>query len=74
MILVTKTSDQTRQRVCVCVCEFIKLHITAQSGSVILVIPPRGGSMCMCSLVVGGAALEPSFVLFCCCYNMYKIG
>ena len=39
MILVTKTSDQTRQRdVCVCVCIFIKLHITAQSGLVILVI------------------------------------
>ena len=50
MILVTKTSDQTRQ-VCVCVCVFIKLHITAQSGPVILVIlciridPPKGGSM-----------------------------
>ena len=27
MILITKTSDQTRQRVCVCVCVFIKLHI-----------------------------------------------
>ena len=57
MILVTKTSDQARQRgytlssvkcvyvrvnVCVdvwmCVCVFIKLHITAQSGPVILVI------------------------------------
>ena len=39
MILVTKTSDQTRQRgVCVCVCVFIKLHITTQSGPVILVI------------------------------------
>ena len=40
MILVTKTSDQTQQRVfvCVCVCVFIKLHITAQSGLVILVI------------------------------------
>ena len=62
MILVTKTSHQARQRegvfvcVCVCVCVFIKLHITAQSGSVILVIPPRGGSMCMCSLVVGGGS------------------
>ena len=33
MILVTKTSDQARHRVCVCV--FIKLHITAQSGPVI---------------------------------------
>ena len=36
---------------CVCVCVFIKLHITAQSGLVILVIlchcvdPPKGGSM-----------------------------
>ena len=42
MILVTKTSDQTRQRdtlsLLVCVCVFIKLHITAQSGLVILVI------------------------------------
>ena len=53
MILVTKTSDQARQRgqvcvwgggrgggrgVCVCVCVFIKLHITTQSGPVILVI------------------------------------
>ena len=35
MILITKTSDQTR---CVCVCVFIKLHITTQSGPVILVI------------------------------------
>ena len=33
MILVTKTSDQT-----LCVCVFIKLHITAQSGPVILVV------------------------------------
>ena len=34
--LVTKTSDQTRQRGCVyvCVCVFIKLHIVAQSGPV----------------------------------------
>ena len=59
MILITKTSDQTRQRghalsivqfllklrvpsapppVCMYVCIFIKLHITAQSGLVILVI------------------------------------
>ena len=33
MILVTKTSDQTRQRghtLSVCVCVFTKLHITAQ--------------------------------------------
>ena len=37
MILVTKTSDQTRC-VFVCVCVFIELHITAQSGPVILVI------------------------------------
>ena len=47
MILITKTSDQTRQRghalstcticmyVCMYVCIFIKLHITAQSGPVI---------------------------------------
>ena len=34
MILITKTSDQT----CVYVCVFIKLHIIAQSGPVILVI------------------------------------
>ena len=49
-------------RVCVCVCVFIKLHITAQSGPVILVIlctrvdPPKGGSMilgvCVCVLCV----------------------
>ena len=38
MVLVTKTSDQPRQRgrvcvcVCVCVCVFTELHITAQSG------------------------------------------
>ena len=42
MILITKTSDQTRVCVCVCVCVyvcvFIKLHITAQSGPVILAI------------------------------------
>ena len=42
LCIVTKTSDQARQRgVCVCVwcvCVFIKLHITAQSGLVILVI------------------------------------
>ena len=39
MILVTKTSDQARQSVCmyVCVCIFIKLHITAQSGPVVYV-------------------------------------
>ena len=48
MILITKTSDQTRMYVCI----FIKLHITAQSGPVIRVIlyatridPPKGGSM-----------------------------
>ena len=34
MILVTKTSDQARQRG-VCVCVFINLHITAHSGPVI---------------------------------------
>ena len=41
MILVTKTSDQMRQRmyvVCMDVVVFIKLHITAQSGPVILVV------------------------------------
>ena len=41
MILVTKTSDQTRNvcmYVCMYVCIFIKLNITAQSGPVILVI------------------------------------
>ena len=44
-----------------CVCIYLIAHT---SGSVILVILPRGGSMCMCLLVVGGgAALEPS--LFC---------
>ena len=36
MILITKTSDQTRQRVCMYV--FIKLHITTQSGPVVLVM------------------------------------
>ena len=58
MILITKTSDQTRQRgqyvcmyVCMFVCIFIKLHITAQSGPVIesfyatRIDPPKGGSM-----------------------------
>ena len=30
--------------VCLCLCVFIKLHITAQSGPVILV-PPKGESM-----------------------------
>ena len=49
MILVTKTSDQTR--VCVCVCVLIKLHIATQSGPIILAFyatridPPKGGSM-----------------------------
>ena len=38
MIPITKTSDQRRQSVCVCVCVLIKLHITAQSGPVMLVI------------------------------------
>ena len=38
MILVTKTSDQIYIYVCMYVCIFIKLHITAQSGLVILVI------------------------------------
>ena len=63
MILITKTSDQTRQRGCVCVCVFIKLHITAQSGPVILVIlchshyPPKRRSiilvtwMCVCVFI-----------------------
>ena len=43
MILITKTSDQTRQRgmyvpgMHVCMYVFIKLHITTQSGPVILV-------------------------------------
>ena len=55
MILVSKTSDQTRQRVCVyvcvCLCVFIKLDITAQSGPVIYsfyatrIDPPKGASM-----------------------------
>ena len=36
MILITKTSDQTRQYMYGCI--FIKLHITAQSGPVIRVI------------------------------------
>ena len=37
MILVTKTSDQTRQRgVRVCVCVFIELHMTVQSGPITL--------------------------------------
>ena len=48
MIPVTKASDQTRQRghtLCVCVCVLIKLHITAQSGPVILVIL----CVCVCS-------------------------
>ena len=45
---------------CVCVCVFIKLHMTAQSGLVILVIyatrvdPPKGGSMilvCVCVFI-----------------------
>ena len=50
MILITKTSDQTRQRghalsTCTCVCVFIKLHITTQSGPVILVI------LCVCVCV-----------------------
>ena len=42
--------------VCACVCVFIKLHMTAQSGLVILVIlchsrcPPKGG-LCVCVCV-----------------------
>ena len=45
MILITKTSE------CVCVCVFILLHITAQSGPAILIVilrfshPPGGRSM-----------------------------
>ena len=38
MIFVTKTSDQTRQRGGVCVCVCVKLHTTALSGPVMLVI------------------------------------
>ena len=49
MILITKTSDQTR--VCVCVCVFIKLHITAQSGPVILVILCHSHCVCVCVCV-----------------------
>ena len=43
--------SHSKMCVCVCVCVFIELHITAQSGPVILVIlchsldPPKGGSM-----------------------------
>ena len=66
MVLITKTSDQTRQMyVCmyVCmyvrmyVCIFIKLHITAQSGLVILVIlchsrcSSQGGGMYVCMYI-----------------------
>ena len=42
---------------CVCVCVFIKLHITAQSGPVILAIlchshdPPKGGSIILITRV-----------------------
>ena len=59
MILITKTSDQTRQRgvcvcVCVCVCVrvFIKLHITTYATRI---NPTQGGTndiyyenMCVC--------------------------
>ena len=34
MILITKTSDQTRVCMYVCMYVFIKLHITTQSGPV----------------------------------------
>ena len=47
MLLVTKTSDQTRG---VCVCVFIKLHITAQSGPVLLVIICHS-HVCVCVCV-----------------------
>ena len=47
MILITKTSDQTRQRgcmyVCMYACIFIKLHIAAQFGPVILSVSTIGG-------------------------------
>ena len=58
MILVTKTSDQTRQRehtlsmhVCIYVCIFIKSHIprnpalSSESFYVTRIDPPKGGSM-----------------------------
>ena len=51
MILITKTSDQTRHVCCMNVFIFIKLRITAQSGPVILIFyatridPPKGESM-----------------------------
>ena len=47
----------SRQGKYICVCVFIKLHITAQSGPVILVIlchridPPKGGSMILVTKV-----------------------
>ena len=49
MILVTKTSDQARQSVCVCMCVLMKLHITAQSGPVTLVI--RCVCVCVCVFI-----------------------
>ena len=54
MILVTKTFDQTRQMghtLCVFVCVFIKLHITAQSGPVILVCECVYVCACVCVCV-----------------------
>ena len=45
MIPVTKTSDR------MCVCVFIKLHITAQSGLVILVILCHSRCVCVCVCV-----------------------
>ena len=75
MILVTKTSDQTRQRglcvcvcvfiKCVCVCVFIKLHITAQSGPVILVIICHSQCVCvcLCVYVCVGVGVDIPFIL-----------
>ena len=48
MILITKTSDQTRQSMYVCI--FIKLHITAQSGLVIMYVCMYA-CMCVCMYV-----------------------
>ena len=65
MILVTKTSDQTRHVVCVCV--FIKLHITAQSG-------PRAcrpsHSMPLALILLRG---DQSYLLRVCVYGFIKL-
>ena len=50
---------------CVCVCVFIKLHITAQSGPVILVI------LCHSRWSSQGGINDTCYVFVCVCVCIY---